>query len=515
MSDYKGSPWRSRFLRAPKVGLELGDRDDFVRLSEVATARLGMKTGNDRFFFVTATGALKGGKVRVRGINRWEGEMPLADLLPAVQTPRDLNTPAGRAAIVPTSRGRYSGDVYYFAPRSRLNAITREYIDLGELQGVNRGKLVEGNAGGGDWYRPSRGRVMSPWVLPYNSGYDYGAVENGVGAILNGRCVGVDALEGIDSHLLGAILNSTPVTLMRLLEGVTTGNEGAFDVGPPAVRVMQIPDPRRYAAAGRQAVLQAYEQIRADGVLPPAPDRGGHVSRVRSDLDNAVLAGLGMSGGEAAVLAGRIYASYARWRAAVEDVEAKMQAHRRQLAARGGSRTEAPARRATRTVWNELSSSMPDLFAGLTRDGAYELVDPIVADEDHGQDRLFGQHTYSVATGGSVDLRDHRRVELASRVRTYGYLGPIPIPDDSGTCDAIRDDMVRVDATTTAEIERRATIHVSADLVPEVTASVRQLWISRSIASVRDRLNAAEEGVMNGPDLFSTEGLVPPPPRNT
>jgi len=49
---YSGSPWRSRFLRSPKIGLELTDREDFAAVDDLATVSLGAKTGCDEFFFL-------------------------------------------------------------------------------------------------------------------------------------------------------------------------------------------------------------------------------------------------------------------------------------------------------------------------------------------------------------------------------------------------------------------------------------------------------------------------------
>lgn len=74
--------------------------------------------------------------------------------------------------------------------------------------------------------------------------------------VLNGRFVGVEPHARTNSDLLGAALNSTFVILTRLLEGVSTGSEGAYDVGPPAARLMVIPDPRRFTAAGEVKVRE-------------------------------------------------------------------------------------------------------------------------------------------------------------------------------------------------------------------------------------------------------------------
>lgn len=510
MADYNGSPWRSRFLRSPKMGLELADRDDFTALGDVADVRLGMKTGADKFFFVKVNGRVAGTRVPIVGLNGWEGDMARDDLLPGVQSPKELDTDQGRAAVVPTRRGRYAGETYYFAPRARAGKVARDYIAWGELQSIHEKTLVQQNADSTGWYRQTRGRVASRWVLPYNSGYDYGAVDNSIGALLNGRLLGVEPKPGIDADLLGAVLNSTAVTLMRLLEGVTTGNEGAFDVGPPAARVMRIPDPRKMTDPGRQDVLDALNAIRTHGYLPPAPDRDGNVSPLRRDLDVAVFVALGLTRGDATLLADRIYTSYGRWRAAVEDVEDQMQVHRRALSRRGGTRTETPLQRTTRTVWDEIHPTAALLLDGLTRSTHVDIVDPLFKTADDGQDALFAGNEYPTPDGGTVDLTDPRRVDLARKVRDLGYTGPFPLPTDPAQAQTLRDKMLVLEAVTRQDIERRASAYVSADLVPEVVDQVTRKWVGKSIAALREHLNQTTDLTVNGPDMFTTKGLVPP-----
>jgi hypothetical protein len=507
---YNGSPWRSRFLRSPKIGLELASRGDFVALGDVATIKLGMKTGADEYFFLNATGTPSGTRIPVKGLKNWEGQLHRSDLIPAIQSPKDLDTSEGRRAEIPSRRGRYAGEGYYFAPRPRLGAAAREYVAWGELQGVHERSLVRANSDATGWYRQTRAQVTSRWILPYNSGYDYGAVENSIGALLNGRLVGVDPNAGVDVELLGAVLNSTAVTMMRLLEGVTTGNEGAFDVGPPAARVMRIPDPRKMTEPGRGDAVTALDAIRASGYLPPAPDRHGSVVPLRRDLDVAIFAALGLSRGEATVLADRVYASYGRWRAAVEDVEDQMQIHRRALTRRGGTRSETPLQRATRTVWDEIHPTATLLLDELMDSVDFDLVDPLFRTTDDGQGALFAGNEFPTADGGVIDLGDPRRVDLARRVRDLGYTGPVPLPRDPAAAQRVRDHMLVLEATMRSEIERRASTYVSADLVAEVTEQVIRRWVSTSIAGFRERLSETTSVNVNGPDLFITEGLVPP-----
>lgn len=508
---YHGFPWRSRFLRGPKIGLELAERNDFTRLGAISTVRLGIKTGDDKFFFLTATGRGTQYRVPVTGLKGWDGNLPRADLLGGLQSPKDLDTAAGRLAAVPARRGRFAGDTYYFAPRAnRLDQATRAYISWGELQNVHDKKLVRTNADDSGWFRQTRSRVTSRWALPYNSGYDYGAIDNQIGAVLNGRFIGVEPNEDQDADLLGAILNSTAVTLMRLLEGVATGNEGAFDVGPPAARVMRIPDPDSMSTHGRDSVLRAYAAIADHGHLPPAPDAQGRVSDLRRDLDLAVFTALGMTRGEATVIVDRIYSSYGRWRAAVEAVEDQMQDNRRTLAKRGGSRADSPLQRTVRTVWDEVRTTTALLFDQLLS-GEVEIVDPIIATAgDTGQEALFAGSQFPTPDGGVVDLQDTRRADLARRIRDTGYTGPMPLLRDPAQAGSTRDAMIVLETLTKAEVERRANGYVNAELAEEVTAQVMRKWLGASIASLREQLADAADIAINGPDLFHTEGLVPP-----
>ena len=98
---YVGSPWRSRFLRTPKIGFALADRKDFVRLGALASVRLGLKTGSDKFFFVRRVRLedersskrslpLVRGTVRVTGMNGWIGRIATRDLQPAILNPHQF-----------------------------------------------------------------------------------------------------------------------------------------------------------------------------------------------------------------------------------------------------------------------------------------------------------------------------------------------------------------------------------------------------------------------------------------
>src|SRR5688500_4682152 len=81
-SRYVGAAWRSRFLRAPKIALEIGTRCDFVEVGNLALVKLGVKTGADEFFFLKrrmqgseCKSLVPRGKVlSVTGKGNWVGE---------------------------------------------------------------------------------------------------------------------------------------------------------------------------------------------------------------------------------------------------------------------------------------------------------------------------------------------------------------------------------------------------------------------------------------------------------
>ena len=371
--------------------------------------------------------------------------------------------------------------------------------------------LVKSNGEPGAWFRQTRGRVTAPWVLPYNSGYDYGAVQNDVGAVLNGRLVGVTPADGIDNVVFGIVLNSTPVTLMRLLEGVTTGNEGAFDVGPPAARVMRIPDPRLVQQNNKDEIEQIHQSLLRQRYLVPAPDRNGNVAQLRQQLDVAVLHGLGMSRGDATVLAGRIYTSYARWRAAVEDVEAQMQVHRRALSQRGGSRSDSPITQGTRAVWNEMKPTTGLLLEGLKAPGA-QIIDPVFAAGCEIEEALFDSAVVPSRDGPAVDLRDSARIALAQHVREIGFTGPFPLPDGVGACVRLLGEMQGAERLFADEARLRASNYVSGEAIDTVVDEVRRRWLGASVASIRAYLDELSGTQETGPDLFDTDGMVPPAP---
>lgn len=442
-SKYVGSAWRARFLRAPKIALEIAQRRDFVQLETVAQVKLGLKTGADEFFFlehvplpelVDDLVPLRGVAV-LRGQDGWMGQVALADIRPAILNPHQLFVGEGRCLTIPKEPSHY-----YVCPRpGKLRFGLVDYVRLGELRGVHQGKLVQSNGGEAGWYSQVRSLVTSRWVLAYNSAYDYGAWFNPGGFVLNGRFVGVDALDREHSELLGATLNSTFVATGRLIEGVATGVEGALDVGPPAARRIMIPDFRRFSEIGRVAVLDVFREMLAMDVMPAAPHRDASVPRLRGALDRAILVALGLTAGQAAALLDRLYSSYGRWRGNIEDVEVQMRANRRQMSATGVNRAQNPADVAGRRVWEEIKHLLP-LFpkAYLSAEEIVAVVNVPGTAAMPKTKPLFDVGVVRTKTK-IIDLGSFERVRYVAMLREIGIVGNVEVPISAARAAAVAD----------------------------------------------------------------------------
>jgi hypothetical protein len=476
---YRGLAWRSRFLRAPKIALRLSERPDFVPIGDLAQISLGLKTGADRFFFLRRLGELpetsnelqRSKGLMVEGYEAWKGQLSTRDILPAIVGPHELFDGDVRRFCVPRRTERL-----YLSPRSnRPTGALASYVRLGEIGGLPQLTLVAQNAGS-DWWRQERPLVRDEWALPYNSAYDYGAWHNGFGAVLNGRFVGASPLDGIDSDLLGGVLNSTFALVGRLLEGMATGTEGALDVGPPAVRLIRVPDLRRMSDDAAHEIATVVAEIRRANVMPPAPCAAGRVSPHRRRLDETLLQGLGSTAGEAASLLDELYSGYGRWRQDVESVERQMQQNRREMARSGQVRSVKPTLVAGRRVWEELASNAPILPSALLLNN--DRLSPIRIPAGAPlpvQEPLLEP---GLITNGdtSIDLGTYARVRYAVMLRRIGFEGDLLVLSDTVKAAAIVDRFDSALNSIRSEARRRSVAYVSADLIDETVAVTIECW---------------------------------------
>jgi hypothetical protein len=485
---YSARPWRARFLRSPKVALEFASRSDFTSLAALSELKLGLKTGSDDFFYVVPAprppknenpafpGMDLRGTLHVRGLNEWEGELPKRDLLPAIRNPHELLDKDGtRPFLIPSKP-----IAYYVYPRDQKpHSQLDEYILMAEQVGVSRRKLVQDNASN-HWYRQARGLVRSRWALPYNSAYDYGAWDNQAGAVLNGRFVGVDAIGGVDDELLGAVLNSTFAMAGRLLEGVTTGVEGALDVGPPAARRIMVPNLHAFTAQGSALVKEVMTAIRAEGRMPPGPAAKEEVDRLRAKLDSSLLVALGMTGGQAAALLDRLYESYRRWRASVEDVERQMRSNRSQMNRAGQNRAsrKSPEETAADEIWDVLQADYPRLpFDLLLEEEGVETIEIPRTVNVQLERPLFDETKVALPNGAMLELSSWERVRYLSLLKEIGFHSPFSLPKDATRAGAIVDQFAEALLRVRDASGTMSTSRVTKDKRDKVIQLVIERWL--------------------------------------
>lgn len=483
--EYRGAAWRARFLRAPKVALQLADRTDFTALQNLASVKLGLKTGADSFFFLerlahpTSDKELisRRGITLVKGHDGWRGELAASDLRPAALNPHQLFVGDDRRFAIPED-----GKHFYLYPQpGKPKHGLAEYVRVGELQGVHQGDLVRSNGSEGAWYRQVRSLITSEWALPYNSAYDYGAWHNPNNAVLNGRFVGADPIEGVDTSLLGAALNSTFAMIGRLIEGVATGVEGAFDVGPPAARKIMLPDIRTIGGAAKEGVLDAFAKIRNGGIMVGAPIRDGTTHPLRWELDTALLVALGMTKGQAIALLERVYLSYGRWRGNIEDVEAQMRANRRQMQASGQSRNQRPIESAGRRIWEEIEHLIP-LYpkSYLSKSEIVELVNVPSSATIPTSQPLFEAGVLRTKNK-TIDLGSYERVRYVAMLRTLGLVGNVDVPVSAAKCGAIADLFDKEQIKFTELATENASKYLSGtEAIKEGVEIARKHWYTSS-----------------------------------
>lgn len=495
-ADYKGSAWRARFLRAPKVAMDLAKREDFVPLQRIATCKLGLKTGADSFFLLERilgkpekTLLTSRGVITVRGFNGWQGELATSDVLPAVLNPHQMTAGEFRFFSVPA----VSKYVYLYPKPGRLKKSLADYVRLGELAGLHQKALVVSNSEEDRWYKQARGLVNSEWILPYNSAYDYGAWRNPHRAILNGRFVGVEPLQGVDTRLLGACLNSTFAAVGRLIEGVATGVEGAFDVGPPAARRIMLPDVRRFSDTGREEVIEILDQMLSEDRVLPSPASNGSVVSLRRRLDSALLCALGLTRGQASVVLDRMYAGYGRWRSNIQAVEEQMRGFRKQMKSTGQSRDIRPAEAAGKRVWEEIEHLVRVLPRDVLPSSETLEVVNIPANAQLSASRPLFDEGVVMVRGKRVDLGSFERVRYVNMLRTIGVVGNVSIPISPVRAGAIVD-MFEKEAHRLEELAKQsASKYVAAgESLSEIVQIAIQHWYA--VCRKADLLKPVSDG---------------------
>jgi Eco57I restriction-modification methylase len=277
-------------LRMPDLYFAILSRaaDRLVPLSQVATVRWGIKTGDDRVFFVA---------------REEPPDLEPGCLVPAVFSLMELDRLVvtldqirRRLLLVDLRAGDGA------APKRPGPKLAR-YLRLAERERAAHLKPTCAAREAADstlrrWFelRPGPpGEIL--WSIMHQ--YRHLAPWNPKGFPANDNLLLIRARPGVDPHLLAALLNSHLQALIKEAHG-RRRNEGMLKTQAGDLKEMLVPDPGRIPQPAAEEVLASFDAI--------ARRRIGKVAEEcrlpdRRRLDLAVLAALGFGAGEARSLA--------------------------------------------------------------------------------------------------------------------------------------------------------------------------------------------------------------------
>jgi hypothetical protein len=279
-------------LRQPGLWPELLARAPgrFVPLSDLATVRWGIKTGDDRLFFVGGAG-------------RDDGEETVEPrfLAPAVFNLMELDR-----VVVTRDQPRRRLLLIDLTEQSIEGTAAQRRLRLARRRGSHRRPTCAARERSGAsprrWFelRPGPpGEIL--WSIMHQ--YRHLAPLNPDGIAANDNLLLIRALPGVDVRLLAALLNSHLQALIKLAHG-RQRNEGMLKTQAADVKRMLLPDPRRFGRVASRRILLAFDQLAGRRI-------GDVVSECarpdRRRLDVAVVRALGFGADESERLVTRLY----------------------------------------------------------------------------------------------------------------------------------------------------------------------------------------------------------------
>jgi len=288
-----GRTW-GPLLRLPELYFAIAARgaSRLVPLSEVATVRWGIKTGDDAVFCPPR-----------------DREPPVEErfLSPLVFTLMELDRLVVtrdqlRRNVLLVERGRENAAGREDAASREDAAGLRAWIARAERDGAHLRPTCAARARAGRaWYelRPApSGAIL--WSIMHQ--YRHLAPINPEGFPVNDNLLQIDPKPGISTRLLAAILNSHVTALIKHAHG-RQRNEGMLKTQAGDLRGMPILDPRAIGADEAGALVAAFDAI-ASRRIGTVPQECGRADR--RALDRLVLEALGWTSREAEAEAGRL-----------------------------------------------------------------------------------------------------------------------------------------------------------------------------------------------------------------
>lgn len=450
---YIGGKW-GIYLRAPDIFLKLLDRcgEHLVPLGKLAEIRFGVKSGADAFFFVrdvTEDEILKCGEglspdspqianrfnekwgisttdtklVRVMESGDHSRHLIEAEYLePEVHSLMEIDS----VEIDPAKLSRKI--LLVSDPPEKLKSThVLKYIKWGEREGFDQGATCVARARTRPWYDVTVDR-RSPILWPKAHQYRHIIPINQDKFVPNCRMYDLFLEPHVDPELLGGVLNSSLVALLKFLFGRPVGREGSLDTEVVDVNMMLVPSIEDVTPEIASKVKVSLGMIRK---RPAKPLIEEFELDDRQKLDDATLELLGIADAEErGNLRQELYSQIETLYREIREVELKKQVERRETA----RRDNASPRTIAEEIWEEFDKSAIRVFpAEFLPDSEPVETVPLPAGKPKVLDDLF--HKGAVQINGTVLTLDSKpRAEFAAKIAELGHYGPVPIPKTDRAC---------------------------------------------------------------------------------
>ena len=275
---YQGDKWGGKYLRAPEIFFRIMANSGMIPVTQLATARLGVTTGANKFFFVKRIAS--GRYLTTLGGEKREVSLPDEYLYPVLRTASECEHFTFRAS-----------DTDYrvlIVDRDCRDKSVRNYIRMAEEMGVHQRPFFRGKQ---FWYEISnyiRDRMAVSEII-YSR---YFFVWNPDGCVLNKNFYGFTTSH--DEELIYSLLSCTFSFLFFELHSRKPG-AGASGIGVKVANCLRVLNPDSISPRSRSILLEAGCSLRERAIYEifdeiHQPDRRA--------LDDVVFDALGLTQGE-------------------------------------------------------------------------------------------------------------------------------------------------------------------------------------------------------------------------
>ena len=260
-----GDKWGGKYLRAPSIYHVIlnGKANQLVRLRDVATVRFGIKTGANKFFFLTP-----------KVIDQWN--IPSEFCEPIMTTPQE-----SRRIMVTTTEVPMSLFLCQFDKSELENTGALEYIDWGESMGYH---LRKSTASRPKWYDLGH-RTQVFLGMNKLVGTTARTFLAPTGLLFSDNFQVMSIRDNTSPSALCAAMNSTLFQLMLNTESRANFGEGVLEIQTYETANLVIPNPGLLPELD-SAIFSTEEW----DVLTPSAER--------RQIDAGVFDALGLTAGE-------------------------------------------------------------------------------------------------------------------------------------------------------------------------------------------------------------------------